>query len=102
MKPETQNETTEILALIKKTRKAQKKTQADVSAWLGLERSTYVRKEAGAIPMTINQMFVLLQGLGLIDAFKKDLDDARKSSINNNLQIIDNAVSAIRINVHNQ
>ena len=54
-----------ILDRIVSSRKDKRYTQAEVAARLGLERSTYARKELGMIPITLEEMLLIADLLEL-------------------------------------
>ena len=54
-----------ILGRIVSYRKNKGYTQAEVSARIGLERSTYARKELGMIPITLEEMLLIADLLEL-------------------------------------
>lgn len=54
-----------ILYQIKHMRKAKCLTQADMAERLGVERTTYVRKESGAIPVTLKEFLLIADILNI-------------------------------------
>jgi len=55
----------QILDRIISSRKEKEYTQAEVSARLGLARSTYARKELGNIPLTLDELLLIAEFLGM-------------------------------------
>ena len=55
----------QILDRIISSRKEKEYTQAEVSARLGLARSTYARKELGNIPLTLDELLLIADFLRL-------------------------------------
>lgn len=52
-----------ILEQIAAIRKKLKYTQADVARQLSIDRSTYVRKEKGDIPLTLKELILIIHFL---------------------------------------
>jgi len=55
----------QILRRIASIRKEKEFTQARVAEALGLERSTYVRKEKGTIPLTLKDLLLIIEFLDI-------------------------------------
>lgn len=54
-----------ILRRIASIRKEKRYTQARVAEVLGLDRSTYARKEGGTIPLTLKDLLLLIEFLDI-------------------------------------
>ena len=89
--------TSDMLALIRKARKAHNYTQEKVAGWIGVERSTYVRKEAGSIPLTVYELMIILLELDLWTDFIDRVKTINVKHILNCLHEIDKAVSSARL-----
>jgi len=59
------NKIDNILNMIKQFRKAKLLTQSDVAQRLGVERSTYARKENGNIPFTLKEFLLIADILNI-------------------------------------
>ncbi|MBW7956421.1 MAG: helix-turn-helix transcriptional regulator [Deltaproteobacteria bacterium] len=69
-----------ILFRIVTIRKVKGYSQADVAEKLGIERSTYARKETGHIPLTLNDLLLIMQVLDIRPEalFRSDYQSNRK------------------------
>ena len=55
--------TTEVLERIKKRREELKISQDAIASDIGIERSTYTRKEKGIVPLTLEEFFKIVKAL---------------------------------------
>jgi len=55
----------DILCKIKHMRKAKYLTPADMAERLGVERTTYIRKESGDIPVTLKEFLLIADILNI-------------------------------------
>ena len=53
-----------ILKRIRQQRKKRKFVQKEVAGWLGVDRTSYTKKETNAAPITIEEFLVLCDRLG--------------------------------------